>query len=490
MKTLRLIMTLLCLSLSMTLMAQDDLTETITTANGLTVQYPSEYFGEVDTDNTIALINFENQIFIIIGLGDAAVDFSDIEPETSTELKDDFLETLTSFGGDIIDGEAVEEFSINDRPAFLIPFNADFIGIGYVLAFEIAEGTIGTGMMFGAEASAYTPEIVADFKAIANSITIDPNFVPATAISDETTEAAPDSSDATAVLEDDDPSNDSDIPSDAILIEDLPEGMILTNAGLQMPFPEGFQFPPGTEYIENTIGLFSDNFQNSLIVFDDELENYGGMDGINAFLMPTIAAMGGIEEYDADTYLQTMEVDGRTITYLATADFVDSEEEGMGNIYYFIVELLPEGDHIAMVQAILNAESDFDEEDLFELVKAISYTEEEAVTLTINDNATATCFMVGLDVVNVDRTETTVTCPTDCTADYGPVWGTEIYTNDSSICAAAIQMGVIDDMGGAVTVTHVEGQSSYSGSMQNGIMSSDYGEWEASFSVSAPVEEE
>lgn len=67
----------------------------------------------------------------------------------------------------------------------------------------------------------------------------------------------------------------------------------------------------------------------------------------------------------------------------------------------------------------------------------------------------------------------------------GPVWGTDIYSDDSSICAAAVHAGVIGFDGGVVTVYAEPGQTSYRGSSRFGISTSDWGNWGASFSFDA-----
>lgn len=62
------------------------------------------------------------------------------------------------------------------------------------------------------------------------------------------------------------------------------------------------------------------------------------------------------------------------------------------------------------------------------------------------------------------------------------VWGTGIYTNDSSIGSAAVHMGLLTfEKGGEVTIEIRNGQSSYEGSARNGVSSSSYGEWGGSF---------
>jgi hypothetical protein len=62
------------------------------------------------------------------------------------------------------------------------------------------------------------------------------------------------------------------------------------------------------------------------------------------------------------------------------------------------------------------------------------------------------------------------------------VWGTDIYTDDSAICPAAVHAGVITfSTGGAVYIEIRPGQASYAGSQRNGVISSNYGGWSGSF---------
>ena len=69
----------------------------------------------------------------------------------------------------------------------------------------------------------------------------------------------------------------------------------------------------------------------------------------------------------------------------------------------------------------------------------------------------------------------------------GTVWGSGPYTDDSSICAAARHAGVIGPNGGMVGVTGTAGQDSYAGSSANGITTSSYGQWGASFVFGKPA---
>jgi hypothetical protein len=65
-----------------------------------------------------------------------------------------------------------------------------------------------------------------------------------------------------------------------------------------------------------------------------------------------------------------------------------------------------------------------------------------------------------------------------------PVWGTDVYSDDSSICSAAVHAGVITvAQGGPVTIEIRPGQSSYAGSQRNGVTTSSYGSWTGSFVI-------
>ncbi len=74
-----------------------------------------------------------------------------------------------------------------------------------------------------------------------------------------------------------------------------------------------------------------------------------------------------------------------------------------------------------------------------------------------------------------------------CTAGHsgGSVWGSGPYTADSNICSAALHAGAVGAAGGNVRVTPEPGQSSYSGTTANGITTSDWGSYGASFTVVA-----
>lgn len=95
------------------------------------------------------------------------------------------------------------------------------------------------------------------------------------------------------------------------------------------------------------------------------------------------------------------------------------------------------------------------------------------------------CTYVGSQMSGPSGMRKLLNCPAGC-FDRGWIWGTDHYTNDSTICNAAIHAGVIPAEGGNVIVTREEGRPAYRGSRRNGIESSDYGEFASGFRVQKP----
>jgi ABC-type transport system substrate-binding protein len=80
--------------------------------------------------------------------------------------------------------------------------------------------------------------------------------------------------------------------------------------------------------------------------------------------------------------------------------------------------------------------------------------------------------------------EFTYDCPPADESRTDTVWGTDVYTDDSSVCTAAVHAGAITvEDGGEVTIEIRPGQDSYEGTERNGIETSHYGPWGGSFAV-------
>lgn len=78
-----------------------------------------------------------------------------------------------------------------------------------------------------------------------------------------------------------------------------------------------------------------------------------------------------------------------------------------------------------------------------------------------------------------------VTLPVLATTS-GSVWGSDVYTDDSSVAAAAVHAGVLAPGEFAfVKITLLPGQSRYDGSARNGVTSQAYDAWDGSFRVEA-----
>ena len=62
------------------------------------------------------------------------------------------------------------------------------------------------------------------------------------------------------------------------------------------------------------------------------------------------------------------------------------------------------------------------------------------------------------------------------------VWGSDLYTDDSSVCSAAVHAELISTRdGGQVTVRMISGQGAYTGSTRNGVSTIGYGSWHGSY---------
>lgn len=70
----------------------------------------------------------------------------------------------------------------------------------------------------------------------------------------------------------------------------------------------------------------------------------------------------------------------------------------------------------------------------------------------------------------------------------GSVWGSELYTDDSTICRVAVHAGAILPSGGAIWAFERPGQAAYTASERNGVSSSAWGSWARSIAVRAAAE--
>lgn len=71
-------------------------------------------------------------------------------------------------------------------------------------------------------------------------------------------------------------------------------------------------------------------------------------------------------------------------------------------------------------------------------------------------------------------------------ASDGPLWGTDVYTGDSVLAAAAVHAGLVQP--GATAVVRVESvapPSQFTGCVRNGVTSHDFGRYGSAYRLSA-----
>ncbi|MBK7402022.1 MAG: hypothetical protein IPJ34_38690 [Myxococcales bacterium] len=97
----------------------------------------------------------------------------------------------------------------------------------------------------------------------------------------------------------------------------------------------------------------------------------------------------------------------------------------------------------------------------------------------------AECKLKARDVPGKEGATRFLECPAGCAKGGGTVWGSDVYTDDSAVCPAAIHAGAIPESGGKVLVTFTPGGSFYVGTQRNGVSTSDWGKWGRSFYAQA-----
>jgi hypothetical protein len=63
------------------------------------------------------------------------------------------------------------------------------------------------------------------------------------------------------------------------------------------------------------------------------------------------------------------------------------------------------------------------------------------------------------------------------------VWGTDVYTDDSSVCWAAVHAGYLTGESSAVVTIELRPGQRYVGSLRNGVETLGYPSWHRSFVV-------
>jgi len=75
-----------------------------------------------------------------------------------------------------------------------------------------------------------------------------------------------------------------------------------------------------------------------------------------------------------------------------------------------------------------------------------------------------------------------LSCPRPPDGTAVSIWGSDVYTADSSICTAAVHAGKITlEKGGEVTIEFTGGRNAYGATTRNGITSNNFGQYAHSY---------
>ena len=146
---------------------------------------------------------------------------------------------------------------------------------------------------------------------------------------------------------------------------------------------------------------------------------------------------------------------------------------------------------LALLSACSKSGSDADKTTTT-TAKATTTTEAKATTTTADGTTTTKATGSGEETSGDPWTATAVEhrgqdgetfsyeCPADGAA--ATIWGTEEYTDDSSVCTAGVHVGLITlEDGGTVEIEIAPGLDEYSASEGHGIDSGDYGPYDPAF---------
>lgn len=118
--------------------------------------------------------------------------------------------------------------------------------------------------------------------------------------------------------------------------------------------------------------------------------------------------------------------------------------------------------------------------------KATTTTSDGSAKTTTSSSTATTLTVAQAWTVDAQehRAEIGKTFEYDCQAggEADRIWGVETYTDDSSVCTAAVHVGLITfAKGGKVEIEMVEAPGSYESGSANGVESIDYGSWPGAF---------
>lgn len=478
MKQIHLFFIVMLLFFTQSIVAQSE-THQITTEGGLTVSYPDGWIYE-DTGLHQAQFNHPEGWMIAVHIGtDADYSFSGNAYLTPAEILDGFREFMlmaeTNGTGDpepidlgIIAG-LWEPFSSNEG------FNFE------AFAYTLPDGMSALALVGNQSTGELPTEEIRDiFVGIFSSVTfIEP-------IIEEVVE---------------EPTEESIyVPAGGTLIADLEPNTLRLSDLFETTYPEGWQIYTDNLYIRNNVTLLYGesvfNYEAMAVITVEHQANMT-LAQFRQMILPISAALyTGNESFDPenDVVYEILPGGERILEYLDTTN----SDTGAGNIYAMELE---EGYWVWVMFTNLSTEDfEFRNEDVRTMLENMVFAPSEEETVTdgqdaeektgmVNENINlnhlqVTCEDKAWDILNETEPQSLVECPKGCgDVDYS-IWGTDIYTADSSLCAAAIHTGIItNEEGGILIATLTQGQGEYIGTESNGISTFNYGIWGSSFEV-------
>lgn len=475
MRLIRSILFIALLTVAMVTAAQD-LTET-GTIGSITVSYPSGFTTQELMPGAIGVIDPTDTLGVLIFTGEAIAAFG-----MPTGVDAALLVSSISGMAEVF-GEA-ETISLPNGEGAVIEAAIPDVGRGFLFGVDTANGLI---VAFAVAQQGELPEGFKDLaQAIVGSVSLSGEVTPAPtevpSIEPTPSKGVPENSNTTGI----------DGETCPIPVSDMPKGVLVYCPGVVMTLPENWSLFEGAEELDTFASINRENFTVSLSTTVNEISEFYNPESYARDVLPFIADTIGHTTFDPAEHIVTaVEEEGRTIKYYDPAEYIEGIDDTAVRQVVFIVTLNndlfvthtftwvpsfagegfePEIEAIVMSTVLADfyegvpAFIDIDGEMMF--LKQATWSDS---TYALNYNSEPSFIAI---------------CPTDGAGDEANVWGTEIYTDDSSVCLAAVHAGVITlSDGGPILVTMRPGQDSYTGSTANGVATSDYGSWGGSFSV-------
>lgn len=447
---------ILCASiwLASIVLAQETITETV---NNVTITFPST-FTLTSSNNTSFSLTQDDGTSVNFALPEALNRRFGITAESDTEAFDELVATLIASGAETPEG-AITSLTINNTSALVKKFNVD----GEEIYLGVMTLPDGSWALIGFSAI-YETQIDL-LESIYNSVVIE--------------DATADDTDLSAI-------------NAALRPSEMPAGkFVMFGAASNMVFdlPEGLKAASDDPVFESATF-------------------FGDMAGSNVTIFTVDTTFMALETF-LESYINSLATSVSDMSFSFGESVVVSEgEDGITRYSYQAptsegtaltasVEVLAlTGSTGVIVQGVgMSGDNNIADyvntiSQTMRLVERSASPEPSAETPTSPEPGSAqdvTCSSRGYDVISTSVSEALVRCPLGCTnSNSASIWGTYIYTDDSAICIAAIHAGVLTTEGGVVKVIRQDGQSSYPGTERNGISTSNYGSWGASFSLEKP----